>query len=98
MGRSFFAAGVPRYLSSKKQKCIRRRPIEAELIALSDIVGVVKLFHELVRVIIYQDNTLVVMLVTEGGGIGRTKHRARMNLVREAAQEDRICIECVSTH
>jgi hypothetical protein len=36
---------------------------------------------------IYQDNTSVIMLVTQSGGKVRTEHlRARMNLVREAVQ------------
>jgi hypothetical protein len=48
---------------------------------------------------IYRDNTSVIMLVTQGGGRAWKKHlRARMNLVQEAVQEDRIYIEYVRTH
>jgi hypothetical protein len=32
------------YISSKKQKCVSKSPIEAELIALTDNLGMVELF------------------------------------------------------
>jgi hypothetical protein len=34
------------YLSSKKQKCMNKSPTEAELMALTDNLGLVELFHE----------------------------------------------------
>jgi hypothetical protein len=34
------------YISSKKQKCMSKSPIEAELIALTDNLGLVELFQE----------------------------------------------------
>lgn len=41
--------------------------------------------------VIYQENTSVFTLVTQGGGVMRTKHlRARMNRVIEAVQECRV--------
>jgi hypothetical protein len=43
-----FVAGVPVYFSSKKQKCVCKSLMEGELITLSDNVGIVELFHELV--------------------------------------------------
>jgi hypothetical protein len=49
--------------------------------------------------IIYQDNTSKITLVTQGGGMAQTKHlRARMNLVRETVQEDRVYIVYVRTY
>jgi hypothetical protein len=88
------------YVSSKKQKCMSKSPTEAELIALSDNVGLVELFREFLEFItqskipapvVYQDCSAVVSLVTQGGGKTRTKHlRARMNLVKEMVDEGRI--------
>jgi hypothetical protein len=34
------------YVSSKKQKCMSKSPTEAELIALTDNVGLIELFHK----------------------------------------------------
>jgi len=83
-----------------------KSPTEAELIALTDNLGFVELFQEFVEfltmskqkpVTIYQDCSVVVILVTKGGGITRTKHlRARMNLEREAVEEKRAFIVHVS--
>jgi len=94
------------YVSSKKQKCMSKSPTEAELIALTDNLGMVELFQEFVEFLtmskqkpatIYQDCSAVVTLVTKGGGITRTKHlRARMNLGKEAVEEKRAFIVHVS--
>jgi hypothetical protein len=84
-----------------------KSPTEAELVALSDNVGFVELFHEFVTFIlnckievpmVYQDNTLVISLVTAGGGVMRTKHmRTRMYLVMEMLKEGKIEVKYVHT-
>jgi hypothetical protein len=38
--------GVVVYVSSKKQKCIAKSPTDAEVVALSDNIDLVDLFHE----------------------------------------------------
>jgi len=96
------------YVSSKKQKCMSKSPTEAELIALTDNLGLIELFHEFLEFLtmkrvdpptIYQDCNAVVSLDTKGGGQTRTKHlRARMNLGKEMVDERRaevkhICAE-----
>jgi len=78
------------YVSSKKQKCMSKSPTKAELIGLTDNLGLLELFHELLEFLtmkkmdpltIYQVCNAVVSLVTKGRGQTRTKHlRARMNL------------------
>jgi hypothetical protein len=87
------------YVSSKKQKCMSKSPTEAELIGLTDNLGLIELFHEFLEFLmmkkldpptIYQDCNAVVSLVTKGGGQTRTKHlQARMNLGKEMADEKR---------
>jgi hypothetical protein len=90
------------YASSRKQKCMTKSPTEAELVALTDNLGLVELFEEFVSFItnrpmgiptIYQDSTSVITLVTMGGGIVRTRHlRARMNLGKEAIEEKKVAV------
>jgi len=85
-----------------------KSPTEAELIALTDNLGLIELFHEFLELLtmkrvdpptIYQDCNAVVLLVTKGGGQTRTKHlRARMNLGKEMVDQRRaevkhICAE-----
>jgi hypothetical protein len=99
--------GAPIFFSSKKQKCVSKSPMEAELVALSDNIGFAELFAEFVafvtnseqmKPLIYQDSTSVITMVTEGGGMTRTKTmRMRMNLVLEAVKEDRTEIRYVNT-
>jgi hypothetical protein len=82
-----------------------KSPTEAELIGLSDNLGLVELFKEFVEFlvgrdievpIVYQDCKAVISLVTTGGGIMRTKHlRARMNLGKEMVDENRVKVEYV---
>ena len=79
-----------------------KSPTESELVALTDNLHLAELFHEFVEYIttgtvnkpvIFQDCTAVVQLVTTGGGVTRTKHlRARMNMAREAIEQQRIQI------
>ncbi len=94
------------YVSSKKQKCMSKSPTEAELIALTDNLGLVELFREFLEFVsqssvpiptIYQDCSAVVSLVTKGGGKTRTKHlRARMNLAKEMVDEGRVRVEHIN--
>jgi hypothetical protein len=77
-------------------------PMEAELIALTDNLGLVELFREFLEFAmqssvpvptIYQDCSAVVSLVTKGGGKTRRKHlRARMNLAKEMVDEGRVVV------
>jgi hypothetical protein len=96
------------FFGSRKQKCVSKSPTEAELVALSDNVGFVELFSELVDFVlnersrnpplIFQDNTSVIDMVTSGGGITRTKHmRTRLYLMLEVIQENRITIRHIGT-
>jgi len=91
------------YFGSRKQKCVSKSPTEAELVALSDELGFVELFAEFLsfvtnsktlKLVVHQDSTLVIMMVTEGGGATRTKHmRTRLHLVIEAVKEGHIEIK-----
>jgi len=102
-----FVAGVAVYCALQKQKHVSKSPTEAELVALSDNLGFVELFHEFVsflvndkikKPLIYQDNTLVISMVTNGGGITRTKHmRTWMFLVLESLKEQRVAIRYIHT-
>ncbi len=77
-----------------------KSPTESELVAVTDNIGFMELFEEFLSFllnikertpIIYQSCTLVIDLVTKGGGVVRMKHlRARMNVGREAILEERI--------
>jgi hypothetical protein len=99
--------GVGVLFTSRKQKCVSKSPTEAELIALSDNVGLVELFHEFLGFIlnhkvdipiVHQDNMSVISLVTTRGGVTRTKHlRARMCVVKEAIDERKMRIKHVLT-
>jgi hypothetical protein len=87
-------AGAPVVCAWRKQRYVTKSSTEAELVGLSDNLVNVEVFNEFLEFVlnqklgvpaVYQDNTLVISLVTSGGGITRTKHlHARMNLVREA--------------
>jgi hypothetical protein len=107
-GVAVFIAGVLVYAASKKQQCVTKSPTESELVALSDYVGFVELFHEFVSFliseqlsppIIYQDSTSVITLVTQGGGVTRTRHlRNRMHLVKEAVDNEKINVRHCKTN
>jgi hypothetical protein len=98
------------FMSSKKQKCVRKSPMEAELVALTDNLGFVEIFQDFVNFlvmkkvqipvqinIVYQDCNAVVSLVTRGGGVTRTKHlRVRMNLGKEMVDEGKIKVTCMN--
>jgi predicted nucleic acid-binding Zn finger protein len=88
------------YVLSKKQKCMSKSLTEVELIGLTDNLGFVKLFQEFVEfltgkqvnvLIVYQDCSAVITLVTKDGGVTRTKHLgARMNLGKEMVDQNRV--------
>ncbi len=86
--------GAPIYYSLRKQKCTSKSPTEAELVALFDNINQAELFQELVngvtdKPVIYQDNTAVIPLVTQGGGVARTKHmQTRLQLFLEVVKEN----------
>jgi hypothetical protein len=106
-GVAIFVAGVLVYSVSKKQTCVTKSPTESELVALSDYVGFIELFQEFVSFmvseklptpIIHQDSTSVITLVTQGGGVTRTRHlRNRMHLVKEAVDDKRLDIRHCKT-
>ena len=49
--------------------------------------------------VIYQDYTAVIALVTECGGVARTKHlRMRMELCREGLEQNKFVISYANTH
>ena len=67
--------GAVVYVSLRKQKCMTGSSTEAELVGLTDNLGIVGLFREFVSFligeqakvpIVYQDSTLVISLITVG--------------------------------
>ncbi len=70
---------------------------------LTDNLGLVTLSHEFVSFlagemvllpIVYQDSTSVITLVTQGGGVTRTKHlRVRMHLAKESLEKKQFLIK-----
>jgi hypothetical protein len=101
-GVTVFVAGTLVYSSSRKQTCVTKSPTESELVALSDNIGLIELFQEFVTFLVseklqtpitYQDSTSVITLVTQGGGVTRTRHlRNRMHLVKETVDKQRLII------
>jgi hypothetical protein len=89
--------GVSVFFGSRKQKCVSKSPTKADLVALSDYIGFIELFEEMIAFmlnmkcrepLVYQDNDLVIEMVTSGGGVTRTKKmRTRMYLVLEAVNK-----------
>ncbi len=83
-----------------------KSPTEAELILLTDNLGLVELFQEFVEFVMrkkiempvaYQDCNAVVILVTKGGGKLRTKQlHAWLHLGKEMVDEGRIPV--ISKH
>ena len=102
-GVAVFVAGMLVYVSSRKQRCVTKSPTESELVALTDNIGMIELFDEFITFlvndkiptpVIFQDSSSVVSLVTQGGGITRTRHlRNRMHLAKEAVDLDRLLIK-----
>jgi hypothetical protein len=103
-----FIAGVLVYSASKKQACVTKKSTtESELVALSDYMGFLELFQDFILFliseemsapVIYRDSTTVITLVTQGGGITRTRHFCnRMHLVKEAVDAQRLNIRHCKT-
>jgi len=99
-GIAVFIGEALAFAASRKQKCVTNSPTDSELVALTDNIGFMELFTEFVGFIIntetqipiiYQDSTSVISLVTECGGVARTKHlRVRTELCKEALSQKRI--------
>jgi hypothetical protein len=79
--------GVVVYVASKKQKCIAKSPTDAEVVALSDNINLVTLFHEFGEFvcgveldvpIIYEDCKACIDLVQGAKGQIRTKQMRSM--------------------
>jgi hypothetical protein len=106
-GIVIFVSGVVIFCASGKQTYVCKSPTEAELVALSDNLGFIELFQEFITFVtnaavevplIFQDNTLVISMVTTGGGINTTKHmRTRMFLVLESLKEKPVTICYIHT-
>ena len=84
-----------------------KSPTDSELVGLTDHIGFVELFAEFLAFItntkveppmIYQDCTAAISLVNECSGVARMKHlRVRMELCREALQQNKFSIKYVHT-
>ena len=95
------------YVSSGKQKGMTASPTECELVALTDKLRLIGLFHEFVSFligkeadvpIVYQDSTSVISLITKGGGMTRTKHlRAQMFIAKELVELREIIVLYLNT-
>jgi len=106
-GITVFLGGALVFAASRKQKCVTKSPTDSELVALSDNVQFIELFAEFIAFVtnteiraplIYEDCTAVISLVTEGGGIARTKHlRVRIEMCRQALKEKKWRLEYVNT-
>jgi hypothetical protein len=85
--------GVVVFISSKKQKCVAKSPTDAELIALSDNIDLIKLFGEFLefirndeieKPIIFEDCKACIDLALYAGGQIRTKQiRSRVYRSKE---------------
>ena len=95
------------FAASRKQKCVTKSPMDSELAGLTDHITFEESFAEFLAFItntevqppmIYQDCTAVISLVNECGGVARIKHlRVRMELSREALQQNKFLIQYVHT-
>jgi hypothetical protein len=102
-GMAIFVAGVLVYTASMKQACTMKSPTESELVALTDYIRLVELFEKFITfiahdkiptLIILQDSTSVVTLVTQGGGVTGTRHLCNcMHLAKRAVDEDCLIIK-----
>jgi hypothetical protein len=95
------------YVASKKQKCIAKSPTDAEVIALSDNIDLLNLFHEfgeflcnvkLQVPIIYEDCKACIDLVKGAKGQIRTKQmRSRIFRTKQFLDEKKGSITYVGT-
>jgi hypothetical protein len=99
--------GTVVFVSSKKQKCVAKSPTDAELIALSDNIDLIKLFGEFLefvsgrdvpRPIIYEDCKACIDLALYAGGQMRTKQmRSRVFRSKEFFDAKEAELQYVST-
>ena len=91
-GMVVYLGDAPLYFSSTKQKIVAKDSTEAELVGLSDSLGMVGKIRDFISnqgyhgisPNIYQDNLSTISLVTKGGGKPRAKHKkARQYMVKE---------------
>jgi hypothetical protein len=85
--------GVVVFVSSKKQKCVAKSPTDAEVIALSNNIDLIKLFAEFLefvrngevaKPIIFEDCKACIDLALKAGGQMRTKQmRSRVYRSKE---------------
>jgi hypothetical protein len=95
------------YVASKKQKCIAKSPTDAEVIALSDNIDLLNLFHEfgeflcnvkLQVPIIYEDCKACIDLVKGAKGQIRTKQmRSRIFRTKQFLDDGKGSITYVGT-
>ena len=106
-GITLFLGDALVFAASRKQKCVTKSPTDSELVALSDNVQFIELFAEFIAFVtnadikaplIYEDCTAVISLITEGGGIARTKHlRVRIEMCKQALREKKWRLQYVNT-
>jgi hypothetical protein len=85
--------GVVVFVSSKKQKCVAKSPTDAEVIALSDNIDLIRLFREFLefvrneevaKPVIFEDCKACIDLALNAGGQMRTKQmRSRVYRSKE---------------
>ena len=106
-GVALFLGNALVYAALRKQKCVTKSPTDSELVGLTDNKQFVELFAEFLSFImnqpvqipfIYQDCTAVIALVTECGGVVRTKHlRVHMELCKEGLEQKHFEIKYIHT-
>jgi hypothetical protein len=99
--------GVVVFVSSKKQKCVAKSPTDAELIALSDNIELIRLFEEFLefvrdkkvgKLIIFKDCKACIDLALRAGGQIRTKQlRSRVYRSKEFFDAKEAELRYVST-
>jgi len=90
-GVVIYVGGTLAYVASRKQKCISKSPTEAELVALTDNLGLVELFQEFVEFVakkriapplVYQDCNAVVTLQKEWRPMVSANHMTQRSTSR----------------
>jgi hypothetical protein len=99
--------GVVVFVSSKKQKCVAKSPTDAEVIALSDNIDLIRLFAEFLefirnekvnKLIIFEDCKACIDLAMNAGGQMRTKQmRSRVYRSKEFFDAKEAVLVYVST-
>jgi hypothetical protein len=106
-GTIILFGGVVVYVASKKQKCIAKSPTDAEVVALSDNIDLISLFHELAeflcnelvsKPIVYEDCKACIDLVQGAKGQIRTKQmRSRIFRTKSFLDDGNASINFVRT-